>query len=70
LWWLIHGRFVSQNGTDVAENHTRKDSVGSTWRATSLVGILGKIDVRERERERERVRSFIAQVNTEIGWTV
>ena len=65
---------MSRNGTDVAENHTRKDSVGSTWRATSLVGILGKIDVCvcvcERERERERVRSFIAQVNTEIGWTV
>jgi hypothetical protein len=47
---------VSQNGTDVAENHTRKDSVGSTWRATSLVGILGKIDEREGERERERER--------------
>jgi hypothetical protein len=52
---------VSRNGTDVAENHTRKDSVGSTWRATSLVGILGKIDVcvcvRERERESQKLHS-------------
>jgi hypothetical protein len=48
---------VSQNGTDVAENHTRKDSVGSTWRATSLVGILGKIDKRERERESQKLHS-------------